>query len=62
MVYTYEKVWEYPGNITREEATAILGFDPGPATNKTTHMGYITAIDKENGIITISLDIPHPPK
>jgi hypothetical protein len=51
---TYEKIFSYPGNLTREEATIILGFDPGPADTKPREMGYITHIDKEKGIITIA--------
>jgi hypothetical protein len=57
-VVAFETNLVYPGTLSREEATAILGFDPGPANAETKSIGYITRVDKENGIITISSKIP----
>ena len=57
VAFTIGQTWSYPGNLTRAEATAILGFDPGPSDGKVTDMGYITHVDKEKGIITVSSKI-----
>lgn len=48
----------YPGNLSREEATAILGFDPGPPSSKPGPVGYIASVDKEKGVIIISTKTP----
>lgn len=58
--FTIGETWSYPGNLTREEATAILGFDPGVPDGKITTVGYVTNVDRKNGIITVSAKPPTP--
>ena len=53
-VVAFETNWIYPGTISREEATAILGFDPGPPSNSPPSIAYVTHVDRERGIITLS--------
>lgn len=48
----------YPGNISREQLSLILGFDPGPENGKIHTVGYVTKVDKINGIITVSTKKP----
>lgn len=59
MIVKYHKIWAYPGNITRKEATVLLGFDPGPVTNKKEVFGIVTKVDRENGIVTIGAIPPN---
>jgi hypothetical protein len=57
-------VASYPGTLTRDEATAILGFDPGDPnmlnTAPSTPM-RIAHIDRELRTITFAFD-DEPPK
>jgi hypothetical protein len=54
-------VESYPGTLTRDEATAILGFDPGPprAAPETPALAW-TVTGVSGGVVTLSADPPRP--
>ena len=57
-VTVFETNLVYPGTLSREEAIAILGFDPDLANGEIDTFGYVTHVDKERGLIIISSKIP----